>query len=48
LIARPRLAQRLTEALDAGAVLLTAGAGYGKTLALEEALVTRPRSAWVR
>jgi DNA-binding SARP family transcriptional activator len=37
-IARPGLARTLGEAFDAGPVLLVAGAGYGKTMALEEAL----------
>lgn len=48
-IARPRLADRLNRALDAGHVLLVAGAGFGKTIALEEALEPRgARSVWVR
>ncbi len=48
-IARPALAERLNRALDAGSLLLVAGAGSGKTAALEEALAARPaRSAWIR
>ena len=48
-IARPALAERLNRALDAGPVLLIAGAGSGKTAALEEALGRRDaRSAWIR
>src|SRR4051794_41728780 len=47
-IARPELAKRLAAALDAGSVLLVAGAGYGKTTALEEALeLAGRRSVWV-
>jgi ATP/maltotriose-dependent transcriptional regulator MalT/DNA-binding SARP family transcriptional activator len=45
-IARPGLARALSEALDKGSVLLVAGPGYGKTMALEEALADR-RAAWV-
>jgi DNA-binding SARP family transcriptional activator len=48
-IARPALAQRLNRALDAGALLLVAGAGSGKTAALEEALAGRDAlPAWIR
>jgi DNA-binding SARP family transcriptional activator/tetratricopeptide (TPR) repeat protein len=48
-IARPILAERLNRALDRGALLLLAGAGCGKTVALEEALAARDaRSAWLR
>ena len=48
-IARPSLAERLNRALDTGPVLLVAGAGCGKTTALQEALGNRPgRKAWVR
>ena len=36
-ISRPALASRIAEALDGGSALLVAGAGYGKTTALEEA-----------
>jgi LuxR family transcriptional regulator, maltose regulon positive regulatory protein len=47
-IARPALARRLREGLDAGSVLLVAGAGYGKTTALEEALeLAERRSIWL-
>lgn len=47
-VARPRLASRLSAALDAGSVLLTAPAGFGKTTALEEALRERGTpSAWI-
>src|SRR5262245_37288124 len=47
-IARPSVVQRLTEGLDEGAVLLVAGAGYGKTMALEEAIDLAGRQAiWV-
>jgi LuxR family maltose regulon positive regulatory protein len=47
-IARPALARTISEALDAGAVLLVAGAGYGKTMALEEAITQRPRrTVWL-
>jgi ATP/maltotriose-dependent transcriptional regulator MalT len=38
LVARPRLAARVRDALDTGAILLTAGAGCGKTTLLEQAL----------
>jgi ATP/maltotriose-dependent transcriptional regulator MalT len=38
LIPRDRLAERLRRGLDAGAVTITAGAGYGKTTSLEEAV----------
>src|SRR5262245_45963014 len=37
-IPRPALARRLADGLGAGSVLLVAGAGYGKTMALEEAI----------
>jgi ATP/maltotriose-dependent transcriptional regulator MalT/DNA-binding SARP family transcriptional activator len=48
-IARLELARRLTRALDAGAVVLVAPAGYGKTMALEAALELRGGGcAWVR
>jgi DNA-binding SARP family transcriptional activator len=47
-IARPALAQLLNRALDAGPVLLIAGGGCGKTVALEEALSRRGvTSVWV-
>jgi ATP/maltotriose-dependent transcriptional regulator MalT/DNA-binding SARP family transcriptional activator len=44
-IARPGLARRLGEAFDSGSVLLVAGAGYGKTMALEEAIERSGRRA---
>jgi DNA-binding SARP family transcriptional activator len=48
-IPRPGLVNRLNRALDAGSVVLLAGAGCGKTVALEETLAARPgRHAWVR
>jgi ATP/maltotriose-dependent transcriptional regulator MalT/DNA-binding SARP family transcriptional activator len=47
-IARPTLAQAIAGALDRGSVLLVAGAGYGKSMALEEAIaVARRRSVWL-
>src|SRR4051794_38221403 len=47
-IARPTLARHLAEGLDAGSVLLVAGAGYGKTTALEEAVeLADRRSIWI-
>ncbi len=46
LVARPRLAARVRDALDTGALLLTAGAGCGKTTLLEQALLAAP-TAWV-
>ena len=48
-IARPGLAERVNTALDSGSVVLTAGAGCGKTIALEQALALRPTpSVWLR
>ena len=48
LVARPRLAGRVRDALETGAVLLTAGAGCGKTTILEQALNEVPwPTAWV-
>jgi ATP/maltotriose-dependent transcriptional regulator MalT/DNA-binding SARP family transcriptional activator len=48
-VARPGLAERLNRALDSGSVVLTAGAGCGKTIALEQALALRPApSVWLR
>jgi ATP/maltotriose-dependent transcriptional regulator MalT/DNA-binding SARP family transcriptional activator len=44
-IARPALARALVDGLDAGSVLLVAGAGYGKTMAIEEALEQGGRRA---
>jgi ATP/maltotriose-dependent transcriptional regulator MalT/DNA-binding SARP family transcriptional activator len=47
-IARPSLAGRLRDGLESGSVLLVAGAGYGKTMALEEAIELAGRRAiWV-
>jgi ATP/maltotriose-dependent transcriptional regulator MalT/DNA-binding SARP family transcriptional activator len=47
-IARPALTRTISDALDAGSVLLVAGAGYGKTMALEEAITHRPRrTVWL-
>ena len=47
-IARPSVVQRLTDGLDVGAVLLVAGAGYGKSMALEEAIdLAGRRAIWV-
>jgi len=48
-IPRPAVAARLARALDDGHLLLVAGAGFGKTTALEEALSLRGgAAAWVR
>src|SRR3954447_18331503 len=48
-LSRPALVQELNRALDAGSLLLVAGAGYGKTMALEEALEARAaRAVWLR
>src|SRR5262249_20795473 len=47
-IARPALARRIGDALDAGSALLVAGAGYGKTMALEEAIAySARRTVWI-
>jgi DNA-binding SARP family transcriptional activator/tetratricopeptide (TPR) repeat protein len=47
-IARPALAHALASALDAGDALVVAGAGFGKTTAVEEALAGRSwRVAWI-
>lgn len=45
-IARDALAARIRDGLDAGSVLLIAGAGFGKTTALERALEDRV-AVWV-
>ncbi len=46
---RPELAARVAAALGGGSVLLVAEAGFGKTMALEEALAaTSMPAAWVR
>lgn len=42
---RPRLAERIDRALEAGPLLVTAGAGFGKTTVLEQAL--DGTAAWV-
>ena len=48
-IARPGIAERLNRALDSGSIVMTAGAGCGKTIALEKALALRPApSEWER
>ena len=48
LIPRDRLATRVREALATGGVLLTAGAGYGKSTILDQALQVAPTPvAWV-
>jgi LuxR family maltose regulon positive regulatory protein len=47
-IARPALSRAISDGLDTGHVLLVAGAGYGKTAALEEAIELRgSRVVWV-
>jgi ATP/maltotriose-dependent transcriptional regulator MalT/DNA-binding SARP family transcriptional activator len=47
-IARPALAQAIALAFDEGSVLLVAGAGYGKSMALEEAIaVAGRRAVWL-
>ncbi|HEU4975912.1 MAG TPA: BTAD domain-containing putative transcriptional regulator [Baekduia sp.] len=47
-IARPQLSERIAAAVDAGALLVIAGAGYGKTTAIDEALQLRGGPvAWV-
>jgi DNA-binding SARP family transcriptional activator len=47
-IARPALARRIGDALGAGSALLVAGAGYGKTMALEEAIAYNGRrTVWL-
>jgi DNA-binding SARP family transcriptional activator len=47
-IARPELARKLAGALETGSVLLVAGAGYGKSMALEEAIeLSGRRAVWV-
>ncbi|HEY7633732.1 MAG TPA: BTAD domain-containing putative transcriptional regulator [Thermoleophilaceae bacterium] len=48
-IPRPAVAARLARALDDGHLLLVAGAGFGKTMAIEDALALRGgAAAWVR
>ena len=47
-ISRPALARSIADALGSGSVVLTAAAGYGKTMALDEALQEGGfRSVWV-
>jgi DNA-binding SARP family transcriptional activator/tetratricopeptide (TPR) repeat protein len=46
-IARPELTGRIRDALVRGSLLLVADAGFGKTLAVEEALTDWRTSAWV-
>ena len=46
-IARPAVTARLRDALDHGALLVVADAGFGKTMALQEALDRRRQTAWV-
>ena len=47
-MARPALAKTLADALETGSVLLVAGAGYGKTTAIEQAIEASGRRAvWV-
>ena len=49
MLPRTALAARIADALDRGAVVLEAGAGFGKTLALEQALAARGgAAAWLR
>ncbi|MFN8160872.1 MAG: BTAD domain-containing putative transcriptional regulator [Solirubrobacterales bacterium] len=48
-IARPALAKRVCEGLERGSVMLVAGAGYGKSTVIEEALeLTGNPSVWLR
>jgi len=48
LVSRPGLVARLSRALDRGGLLLTATAGYGKTIALQQTIAARPESsAWI-
>ena len=48
LVNRPGLVARLSGALDRGGLILTAAAGYGKTIALQQTLATRAESSvWV-
>jgi ATP/maltotriose-dependent transcriptional regulator MalT/DNA-binding SARP family transcriptional activator len=44
-IARPALARRICDGFDVGSAVLVAGAGYGKTTALEEAIELSGRHA---
>lgn len=49
LVERPRLTSKLREALESGSLLVTAGAGFGKTTVLERALRQRGGGAvaWI-
>ena len=46
-IPRPSLSRRIRDALEGGSLLVVADAGFGKTLALEEALDGWRTAAWV-
>src|SRR5215204_5789697 len=47
-ITRPALARTLADALEAGSVMIVAGPGYGKTMALEESIeLLGHRAVWV-
>lgn len=47
-ISRPALARRIADGLEAGSVTLVAGAGFGKTMALEEAVeLAGHKSIWL-
>ena len=47
LVERPALVERVSAALDRGGLVVVAGAGYGKTTLLEDALRARPEPvAW--
>src|SRR2546421_7420689 len=46
-VARPALAERIREALAVGALMLLAEAGFGKTTALDEALLGWSGVAWI-
>ena len=48
LIERTDVAASIVAALERGSLQVIAGAGYGKTTALRQALDPGPRSAWVR
>ena len=46
-ISRPELSRRIRDALERGSVLVVADAGFGKTLALEDALEGWRTAVWV-
>src|SRR3954462_6775488 len=46
-VIRARLVGQLGDALRSGSVLLVAGAGFGKTTLLEQAVIGKARVAWV-